>query len=148
MTNEELVKQFYDGNKATLHTLYEQNTGFIHDTVSTVAKRYRSFIYSKDTLDDLFQIASLEFIERLMSKMYKPDEAMLLTYIKPFIEERVRDYIIETSSLFKLSRKKFSLINKCKRLHKNGKFDKDIADELGVFAVFVCLFRYYLRKRQ
>lgn len=137
MTNEELVKQFYNGDKAALHTLYEQNTAFIHGTVNTVAKRYRSFIYSRDTLDDLFQIASLEFIESLMSKQYAPAEAMLLTYIKPFIEERVRDYIIETSSLFKLSRKKFSLINKCKRLHKNGKFDKDIADELGISITLV-----------
>ena len=137
MTNEELVKQFYNGDKAALHTLYEQNTAFIHDTVNTVAKRYRSFIYSRDTLDDLFQIASLEFIERLMSKQYAPDEAMLLTYIKPFIEEKVRNYIIETSSLFKLSRKSFSLINKCKRLHKNGKSDKDIADELGISITLV-----------
>ena len=137
MTNEELVKQFYDGDKAALHTLYEQNTGFIHDTVNDVAKRYRSFIYSRDTLDDLFQIAALEFIERLMSMIYKPDEAMLLTYIKPFIEEKVRDYIIETSSLFKLSRKRFSLINKCKRLYKNGKFDKDIAEELGITLTLV-----------
>lgn len=77
MTNEELVKQFYNGDKAALHTLYEQNTGFIHDTVNTVAKRYRSFIYSRDTLDDLFQIALLEFIERLMSKQYMPDDTML-----------------------------------------------------------------------
>ena len=137
MTNDELVKQFYDGDKAALHTLYEQNTGFIHDTVNDVAKRYRSFIYSRDTLDDLFQIAALEFIERLMSMIYKPEEAMLLTYIKPFIEEKVRDYIIETSSLFKLSRNRFSLINKCKRLHKNGKFDKDIADELGISIMLV-----------
>lgn len=38
MTNEELVKQFYDGDKAALHVLYEQNTGFIHETVNTVAK--------------------------------------------------------------------------------------------------------------
>ncbi len=45
----------------------------IDSTVNTVAKRYPSFIYSRDTLDDLFQIASLEFIERLMSKQYAPD---------------------------------------------------------------------------
>ena len=54
MTNEELVKQFYDGDKYALHILYEQNTGFIHDTVNVIVKRYRSFIYSIDTLDDLF----------------------------------------------------------------------------------------------
>ena len=137
MTNEELVKQFYDGDKAALHTLYEQNTGFIHNTVTTIAKRYRSFIYSRDTLDDLFQIASLEFIERLMSKLYDPDEAMLLTYIKPYIEEKVRDYIIETSSLFKLSRKSFSLITKCKTLHKNGRSDKEISEELGISITLV-----------
>ena len=27
MTNKELIKQFYDGDKAALHALYEQNTG-------------------------------------------------------------------------------------------------------------------------
>ena len=132
MTNEELIKQFYDGDKAALHTLYEQNNGFIHETVNAVAKRYRSFIHSQDTLDDLFQIASLEFIERLMSKLYVPDTSAFLTYIKPFMEASVRDHIIDSSSLFKLSHKSFSLINKCKRLHKNGKSEKDIADELGI----------------
>ena len=137
MTNEELTRQFYDGDKAALHTLYEQNTGFIHNVVNDTARRYRSFIYSKDTLDDLFQIASLEFIERLMSKQYVPDEAMLLTYIKPYIETSVRNYIIDTSSLFKLSHKSFSLINKSKRLHKNGRSDKDIADELGISITLV-----------
>ena len=132
MTNEELIKQFYDGDKAALHALYEQNTGFIHETVNAVVKRYRSFIHSQDTLDDLFQIASLEFIERLMSKLYVPDTSAFLTYIKPFMEASVRDHIIDSSSLFKLSHKSFSLINKCKRLHKNGKSEKEIADELGI----------------
>ena len=82
MTNEELVKQFYGGDNAALHALYEQNIGFIHETVNAVAKRYRSFIHSKDTLDDLFQIASREFIERLMSKLYDQDTSTFLTYIK------------------------------------------------------------------
>ena len=132
MTNEKLVKQFYGGDKAVLHTLYEQNTGFIHETVNAVVKRYRSFIHSQDTLDDLFQIASLEFVEQLMSKHYDPDTSAFLTYIKPFTEASVRDHIIDSSSLFKLSHKSFSLINKCKRLHKNGRSDKEIADELGI----------------
>lgn len=132
MTNEELVKQFYDGDKAALHALYEQNTGFIHETVNAVAKRYRSFIHSQDTLDDLFQIASLEFIERLMSKLYVPYTSAFLTYVKPFMEASIRNHIIDSSSLFKLSHKSFSLINKCKRLHKNGKSEKEIAEELGI----------------
>ncbi len=38
MTNEELVKLFYNGDKAALHTLYEQNTRFIHDTVRVYPK--------------------------------------------------------------------------------------------------------------
>ena len=132
MTNEELVKQFYNGDKAALHALYEQNTGFIKETVNAVAKHYHSFIHSQDTLDDLFQIASLEFIERLMSKLYDPDTSAFLTYIKPYMEASVRDHIIDSSSLFKLSHKSFSLINKCKRLHKNGRSNKEIADELGI----------------
>ena len=132
MTNEELIKQFYDGDKAALHALYEQNTGFIHETVNAAAKQYRLFIHSKDTLDDLFQIASLEFIERLMSKLYDPDTSAFLTYIKPFMEASVRDHIIDSSSLFKLSHKSFSLINKCKQLHKNGLSDKKIAEKLGI----------------
>lgn len=132
MTNKELIKQFYGGDKAALHALYEQNTGFIHETVNAAAKQYRLFIHSKDTLDDLFQIASLEFIERLMSKLYNPDTSAFLTYIKPYMEASVRDHIIDSSSLFKLSHKSFSLINKCKRLHKNGKSDKEIAEELGI----------------
>lgn len=147
MTNEELVKQFYDGDKHALHTLYEQNTGFIRDTVGVVAKRYRSFIYSRDTLDDLFQIALLEFIERLSRKEYDPDISTVLTYIKPYIEENVVDYIVAASSVCDISRKSFSLIQKCKEMYRNGKFVTDIADDLGISKELVrkCLrhsFRY------
>jgi len=132
MTNEELIKQFYDGDKHALHTLYEQNTGFIRDTVGDVAKRYHSFIYSRDTLDDLFQIASLEFIERLSRKEYDPDISTVLTYIKPYIEVKVTDYIVEASSVCDVSRKSFSLIQKCKEMYRDGKFVTDIADDLSI----------------
>ena len=50
MTNEELVKQFYDGDKAALHALYEQNTGFIHETVNAAAKQYRLFTVTNSSL--------------------------------------------------------------------------------------------------
>ena len=142
MTNEELVKQFYDGDKYALHTLYEQNTGFIHDTVNAIIKRYRSFIYSRDTLNDLFQIASLEFIERLSKKEYDPDISTVLTYIKPYIEEKVTDYIVASSSICGISRKSFSLINECKQLYRDGKLVSDIADELGISSRLV---RKFLR---
>ncbi|NLT09350.1 MAG: sigma-70 family RNA polymerase sigma factor [Ruminococcus sp.] len=147
MTNEELVKQFYDGDKYALHTLYEQNTSFIHDTVNAIVKRYRSFIYSRDTLDDLFQIASLEIIERLSRKEYDPDISTVLTYVKPYIVEKVTDYIVISSSVCNISRKSFSLIHECKQLYREGKFISDIADELGISKklVWKCLlhsFRY------
>ncbi|MDO4842185.1 MAG: sigma-70 family RNA polymerase sigma factor [Phoenicibacter congonensis] len=147
MTNEELVKQFYDGDQTALHTLYKQNTSFIRATVNDIVKRYRSFIYSRDTLDDLFQIASLEFIERLSSKEYDSDISTVLTYIKPYIEEKVTDYIVAASSVCGISRKSFSLIHECKQLYRDGKFVTDIADELGISKKLVrkCLchsFRY------
>lgn len=147
MTNEELIKQFYEGNKHVLHTLYEQNSGFIHDTVRAVAKRYCSFIYSRDTLDDLFQIASLEFIERLSKMEYDPNISSVLTYIKPYIDEKLTDYIVEVSSICDISRKSFSLIQRCKEMYRNGRFFTDIADDLGISKKLVrkCLrhsFRY------
>lgn len=147
MTNEELVQHFYDGDKHALHTLYEQNIGFIRETVRAVAKRYSSYVYSKDTLDDLFQIASLEFIERLSIKEYDPHISTVLTYIKLYIEEKVTDYIAATSSVCDISRKSFSLIQKCKEMYRDGKFVTDIADDLGISKKLVrkCLrhsFRY------
>ena len=33
MSNEELIAQYYDGDRLALHALLEQNTGFIKSTV-------------------------------------------------------------------------------------------------------------------
>ena len=132
MSNEELIAQYYDGDRLALHALLEQNTGFIKSTVKEFASRYAGYIYSDDTKSDLFQIASLEFYERFMKGGYKVEYGTVLTYIKPYLEAEMRKYIAETSSFFKLSAKSFTLITQCQRLNKKWYTSNEIAKELGI----------------
>lgn len=132
MNNEELILRFYDGDRLAMHSLYMQNIGFIRKLANDTAKRYAPFICSSDTLDDLFQIGTLEFIERLMKREYKPEQGKVLTYVKPYIEGKIRDYIVENSFFYKFSNKEFNLIARCRRLHSRWLSNSEIAKELGI----------------
>ena len=69
MTNEELISKYYDGNMQALYDLYEQNVGFIQSVAAAVAKDYKNYLRFSDTFEDLVQVDSLTFFEKLKAKL-------------------------------------------------------------------------------
>ncbi len=71
MTNEELIRKYYNGDKQALSELYEQNIGYLKSTAMIVLKKFgccrfsdgKLSAYSQEMLEELIQTGSLVFIE-------------------------------------------------------------------------------------
>lgn len=132
MTNEELTAQYYDGNRLALHELYEQNTGYFKTLAKSACNLYCDYIHDEGLREDLEQIAALEFLERIMKRQYKPELGKVLTYVTPYIKNKLIDYIAECSSVVHLSSKSFGRINQCKKLFHDGMTTHEISQKLGI----------------
>lgn len=82
MTNEELISKYYDGNMQALYDLYEQNVGFIQSVAAAVAKDYKNYLRFSDTFEDLVQVGSLTFFEKLKAKKYDASCIMKVCQIR------------------------------------------------------------------
>ena len=93
MTNEELISKYYDGNMQALYDLYEQNVGFIQSVAAAVAKDYKNYLRFSDTFEDLVQVGSLTFFEKLKAKKYDARKGSLLTYLTPQLRYAMQEFI-------------------------------------------------------
>lgn len=132
MTNEELISKYYDGNMQALYDLYEQNVGFIQSVAAAVAKDYKNYLRFSDTFEDLVQVGSLTFFEKLKAKKYDARKGSLLTYLTPQLRYAMQEFIENFSSPAGLSHSDFWNIQRCRKLHNGGKSNPDIAKELGM----------------
>ena len=132
MTNEQLAMNYYNGEKGALAQLYEINKGYIRKLVKSAVKRYVGYISVKDDRKDLFQIASLEFVERIQKGGFDPQKGGLLTYLTPYLKARILEYIAQTSSMFQPGSKRFALTAKCRALRKKWRSNVEIAQKLGI----------------
>ena len=119
MTNEELISKYYDGNMQALYDLYEQNVGFIQSVAAAVAKDYKNYLRFSDTFEDLVQVGSLTFFEKLKAKT-------------PQLRYAMQEFIENFSSPAGLSHSDFSKIQRCRKLHNEGMSNSDISKELGM----------------
>lgn len=117
MTNEELISKYYDGNMQALYDLYEQNVGFIQSVAAAVAKDYKNYLRFSDTFEDLVQVGSLTFFEKLKAKKYDARKGSLLTYLTPQLRYAMQEFIENFSSPAGLSHSDFSKIQRCRKLH-------------------------------
>ena len=93
MTNEELYEEYRNGNKLALDELYSQNTKYIQRLADIIAWRYASFFPCSDSADELFQVASFEFVQRIKSGNYDPQKAKLRTYVTPHMKYAMLEHI-------------------------------------------------------
>lgn len=142
MSNEELMERFYDGDEKAPNKLYSHNVAYIHRLVKETVHKYEQYISVDVERKELFQIASIEFIERIKKKEYNAEKGKLLTYITPYLKASMLDYMGRNSSLFPMSGKTFILIAKCRALNKKWLSDEEIACRLGISTQLV---RAYLR---
>ena len=130
MTNEELYEEYRNGNKLALDELYSQNTKYIQRLADITAWHYASFIPCSDSADELFQVASFEFVQRIKSGNYDPQKAKLRTYVTPHMKYAMLKHI----GMDRIGKngKIYLRIMKCKRLAGEGVAVSEIAEQLGI----------------
>ena len=100
MTNEQLVRQYYDGDEAALEKLYYKNIGLIRGIAKEAAAEFNCLTadshhpnqcsaYTKTILDDLCGEGALELLTRIQSREYDESRAALTTYLYPHLRGRM-----------------------------------------------------------
>ncbi len=130
MTNEELYEEYINGNRLALDKLYSENTKYIRGLAYETAWRYASFVPCSDSVDELFQIASFEFVQRIRAGGYDPQKAKLRTYLTPHLKYAMLEHI-GTDRIGKTGRL-YLRIMKCKRLAGEGAAVGEIAKQLDI----------------
>ena len=81
MTNEQLIRQYYNGDEAALEKLYHKNIGLIRGIAKEAAAEFNCLImeqhhpnqcsaYTKTILDDLCGEGAVELLTRIQSREY------------------------------------------------------------------------------
>ena len=144
MTNEELVRQYYDGDETALEKLYHKNIGLIRGIAKeaaadfnclTVDKHHpnRFSAYTKTVLDDLCGEGTLELLTRIQSKEYDESRAVLTTYLDPHLKGRMARWLEQNIGCMALSKDEMAAVRQAQRLyHVAWKDTGEIAEELGI----------------
>ena len=144
MTNEELVRQYYDGDETALEKLYHKNIGLIRGIAKeaaadfnclTVDKHHpnRFSAYTKTVLDDLCGEGTLELLTRIQSKEYDESRAVLTTYLYPHLKGRMARWLEQNIGCMALSKDEMAAVRQAQRLyHVAWKDTSEIAEELGI----------------
>ena len=144
MTNEELVRQYYDGDEAALEKLYHKNIGLIRGIAKETAAEFNCLtanqhhpnqcsVYTKTILDDLCGEGALELLTRIQSKEYDESRAVLTTYLYPHLKGRMTRWLEQNIGCMALSKDEMAAVRQVQRLyHAAWKDTGEIAEELDI----------------
>ena len=144
MTNEQLVRQYYDGDETALEKLYHKNLGLIRGIAKETAEAFNCLmtdrhhpnqcsVYTKTILDDLCGEGVLEFLTRIQSREYDERRAVLTTYLYPHLRGRMTRWLEQNLGCMTLSKDEMAAVRQAQRLyHVAWKDTGEIAEELGV----------------
>lgn len=144
MTNEELVRRYYDGDEAALEKLYHKNLGLIRSIAKETAADFSCLTvdehhpnqfsaYTKTVLDDLCGEGVLELLTRIQSREYDESRAALTTYLYPHLKGRMTRWLEQNIGGMALSKDEMSAVRQAQRLyHVAWKDTSEIAEELGI----------------
>ena len=144
MTNEQLVRQYYDGDEAALEKLYYKNIGLILGIAKEAAAEFNCLMtdqhhpnqfsaYTKTILDDLCGEGALEFLARIQSREYDQNCAALTTYLYPHLKGRMTRWLEQNIGCMALSKDEMAAVRQAQRLyHVAWKDTGEIAEELGI----------------
>ena len=146
MTNEELVRLYYDGDEAALEKLYHKNLGLIRSIAKETAADFSCLTvdehhpnqfsaYTKTVLDDLCGEGVLELLTRIQSREYDESRAALSTYLYPHLKGRMTRWLEQNIGCMALSKDEMAGVRQAQRLyHAEGKNVAEIAEELSISA--------------
>ena len=144
MTNEELVRLYYDGDEAALEKLYHKNLGLIRSIAKETAADFSCLTvdehhpnqfsaYTKTVLDDLCGEGVLELLTRIQSREYDESRAALTTYLYPHLRGRMTRWLEQNLGCMTLSKDEMAAVRQAQRLyHVAWKDTDEIAEELGI----------------
>ena len=144
MTNEQLIRQYYDGDEAALEKLYHKNIGLIRGIAKEAAAEFNCLMtdqhhpnqfsaYTKTILDDLCGEGALELLTRIQSREYDESRAALTTYLYPHLKGRMTRWLEQNIGCMALSKDEMAAVRQVQRLyHVAWKDTGEIAEELGV----------------
>ena len=144
MTNEQLLRQYYDGDEAALEKLYHKNIGLIRGIAKEAAAELNCLTadshhpnqfsaYTKTILDDLCGEGALEFLTRIQNREYDQNRAALTTYLYPHLKGRMTRWLEQNIGCMALSRDEMAAVRQVQRLyHVAWKDTSEIAEEFGI----------------
>ena len=144
MTNEQLIRQYYDGDEAALEKLYHKNIGLIRGIAKETAEAFNCLTtdqhhpnqfsaYTKTILDDLCGEGALELLTRIQSREYDENRAALTTYLYPHLKGRMTRWLEQNIGCMALSKDEMAGVRQAQRLyHAAWKDTGEIAEELGI----------------
>lgn len=128
MSNEELVRLYYQGNQDALSQLCQKNEKLI---VSLAHKTAGNFNYHDP--EELCSVGMLAFIELLSSRDYDPEKGRLSTYIFPHIQGAMHRFLEKNTGSIALTKYQMDLIRKAQRLYHEANLAVEaVATELGI----------------
>lgn len=144
MTNEQLIRQYYDGAEAALEKLYHKNIGLIRGIAKETAEAFNCLTadshhpnqfsaYTKTILDDLCGEGALELLTRIQSREYDESRAALTTYLYPHLKGRMTRWLEQNIGCMALSKDEMAAVRQAQRLyHAAWKETGEIAEELDI----------------
>ena len=144
MTNEELIRLYYDGDETALDKLYRRNLGLIRSIAKEAAKEFNCLhmdsdrpeefsSYTKTTLDDLRGEGTLEFLTRIQSREYDECRAMLTTYLYPHLKGRMTRWLERSIGNLALSKDDMEAVRQAQKLYySDWRSIDEIAEETGI----------------
>ena len=144
MSNEQLIRQYYDGDEAALEKLYYKNIGLIRGIAKEAAAEFNCLMtdqhhpnqfsaYTKTILDDLCGEGALEFLTRIQSREYDQNCAALTTYLYPHLKGRMTRWLEQNIGCMALSKDEMAAVRQAQRLYYVAWKDTgEIAEELGI----------------
>ena len=144
MTNEELIRQYYDGDESALEMLYHRNLGLIRSIAKETAGEFNCIRmdkdrpeefsgYTKTTLDDLCSEGALEFLTRIQSREYDASRAKLITYLYPHLKGRMIRWLEQNIGNLALSKDEMAAVREAQKLYHTDWLDtEEIAKKLDI----------------
>ena len=128
MTNEELVRLYYQGDQDALSQLCQKNKKLI---LSLAHKTAGSFNYHDP--EELYSVGILTFIELLNSRSYDPERGRLSTYIFMHIQGAMHRFLEKNAGSIALTKYQMELIRKAQQLYHEANLAAEaVAKELGI----------------
>lgn len=128
MSNEELVRLYYQGNQDALSQLCQKNEKLILSLAHKTAENFNCH-----DPEELCSVGMLAFIELLNSRSYDPEKSRLSTYIFPHIQGEMHRFLEKNTGSIALSKYQIDLIRKAQRLYHELNMAVDaVATEMNI----------------